>query len=240
MVRFSERHLRLRRSFALLLTMLLVAQLAVVGSQLSMLVAAESLMVGRVASDLDHELAVDSFLVCLPSLLKQSQDTPGHGSAATPAVRTMELIIGRCHILCEARSEAGKQSVTSRGSNINSLLRELARSNGLPLESIVLRPIAHPRGKKPWPEYFCFDQIIQPHEFEEIFHWRLSSSLLAKASGLTPRPTWSDLISLWHDGTGDTYGLTCVTTIGNDRRRWYVVCSISGDETKVLFRGTAS
>ena len=122
-----------RRSFALVLTIFLVALLATSGVGLALTAATESIATDWGARDLDHRLAVDSLLTCLPQLLRAQENTttsirpPGHPE---PIV----LRLSECRIQCTVRTERDKLPLGTEAAldTLIGRLRELARTHGRP------------------------------------------------------------------------------------------------------------
>jgi hypothetical protein len=222
-----------RRSFALILSIFLVAMLATTGVGLALTAATESITASWVAHDLDHQLAIDSFLVLLPQFLKAP-------SASTPLSflrddkRHFSIALTGCHVECEVVPEKNKLHIESHSDQSMARLREIARSHGLPEDNIKLRPILDDDGKTRLPKFVWFDQIIQPTEFEEIFQWVFPE---AGDKERVTRKTWSDLISFWSNVGESVLALEIETTIAADSRRWFVVVSTTGKNLEVLYRG---
>ena len=222
-----------RRAFALVLSIFLVAMLATTGVGLALTAATESITAVWVARDLDHRLAVDSFLAFLPQLLK-AQPTNSPWSSIMDDKRRFSLTLGDCHLQCEVKSEKEKLHIGSDSDQNLGYLREIARSRGLPEDNIKLRPILHSVGKTRLPKFVWFDQIVQPTEFEEVFRWVFPE---LDDHDTVKRKTWSDLISFWSDAGGTVLALEMETRIACDSRRWFVVVSIIGKDLEVLYRG---
>lgn len=221
------------RGFALVLTLMLVAMLATTGVGLGLLVSTEAVRSRAVSHALDHRLAVDSLLTFLPKLLAGESDRNHAGS--TDDVKHVLLTVGRVRVECLARPENGKMRVADASSGKRELpqLQELARSNGLSEQSVVLRPIVESGETRDWPSFLWFDQLIAPRDFEQTFRWRH-----ARKNDGEPhqRKTWSDLLTFWSTSS-QALGLEITTTIQADVRRWYVVVELSGDDVRVLYRG---
>src|SRR5512134_2415805 len=99
-----------RRSFALVLTLFLVALLAATGAGMALTAAVESVLMGQVAREIEHRLAVDSFLVCLPALLREGRKRsfgPGEGA---PHTMRLALDVGDVQVECEV-AEGGERIV---------------------------------------------------------------------------------------------------------------------------------
>lgn len=225
-----------RRSFALVLSIMLLVMLTTTGASIALTAASESTMTSWVGRDLDHRLAVDSFLVCLPHLLQTHNDVDPSSQSNQRAIR-LGLTFGNCRVKCDMRSEASKRLIA----NVSNLkltlaeLRTMARAHNLPPDNIKLRPVVAHRDTSDLPPFIWFDQVIEPTALEEIF--RLALLPDKDDSRATKRTPWSDLVSFWK-GAGDSlFSLDMETTIGNDSRRWYLVASLQGQDVELLYRG---
>ena len=218
-----------RRGFALVLALLLVAMLATTTMSLALLTSTESLAAGAVGRDLEHRLALDSFLARLPQL-----------RAAAPAlseergVTSLELAFDDVRVTCDMRSEAGKHQPASAGGadRAASTLVQLARTHDLPVENLCALPIVARDDGRELPAFVWFDQLIAQTEFEEVFRWRMRDKEQPKPS---TRKTWSDLLTFWSGQGGSVHGLEIQTQVGQEIRRWYVVAEVAPREVKVLF-----
>lgn len=221
------------RAFALVLSLLLVAMLATTGVGLGLLASTEVVRSRAVTHALDHRLAVDSLLTFLPKLLEGESDRNHSGSADD--AKHLVLQVGAVRVECFAHPENIKMSVAdgSLGNRILPRLRELAASNGLSEQSVVLRPIIESDETRDWPRYLWFDQIITPTTFEQIFRWRHAPM---QGRDARARATWSDLLTFWKT-SNRALSLEITTSIQKDIRRWYVVVDLAGDEVRILFKG---
>lgn len=216
------------RAFALVLSLMLVAMLATTSVGLGMLVSTETVRTRAVSRALDHRLAVDSLLAFLPDLLRGSVEQ-NHAVPADGA-KHLSLMVGPAQIECFARPENRKTRFAggAQDTRMVAQLHELARSNGLSEQSVVLRPIVESDETRDWPSFLWFDQLIDPMEFEQTFRWMHVDS--------RQRKTWSDIITFWNTSKQGLI-LEISTTIHVDVRRWYVVVELAGDDVRVLYRG---
>lgn len=218
-----------RTGFALVLSLVLVALLATTTMSLALLTSTESLAAGAVARDLDHRLALESFLACLPELKAAAPTSPAdHG------VTHMELAFDDVRVACDMRSEAGKHVTTATGTadRAASQLVELARTHDLPVENLRALPIVVRKNQQELPAFVWFDQLIAQTEFEEVFRWRVRNS---EQPGPSSRKTWSDLLSFWSGRRASLYGMEIQTRVAQETRRWYVVAELTPRNVKVWF-----
>lgn len=222
------------KSFTLVLTLFLVSIVAATGAALSYTATTESLIMEWVANDLDHQLALDSFLVCLPQLLAETKPSTQR-PRGNEAVRYISMEYGRARISCRVSPESGKFHVAKHitSEQLRAELLHLARSNGLSAENIRPQPVIGGKEADRTAAYYWFDQIINPTAFEEIFRW---SSPRPEGAKEPVKHTWSDLVSFWNTSQGDLLALEVETTIGSDSRRWYVIVRVAGAKTEVLCR----
>jgi len=215
---------------------MLVVMLTTTGASIALTATSELIMTSWVGRDLDHRLAVDSFLVCLPHLL-QAHNDPDPSSQSIQRTIRLGLTFGNCRVKCDMRSEASKRLIA----NVSNLevtlaeLRTMARAHNLPQDNIKLRPVVEHEDISGLPRFIWFDQVIEPTALEEVF--RLALLPNTDDSQASERRPWSDLVSFWK-GAGDSlFSLDMETTIGNDSRRWYLVASVKGQDVEVLYRG---
>ena len=224
-----------RTAFALVLSLLLVVLLTTTGAGLALTAAAESAMTASVARDLDHTLAVDSFLACLPQLMKAN----GQVKTEMPDrrdVRRFSLAFGHCQIDAELTPEQHKHRIGLNRPSDGLLpeLRAMARTHGLPERNVRLRPIVDQQNGRGLPPLVWFDQIVEPTQLEEVFHLGVPA---IDVSHTDRRPSWSDLISFWHTDSRQTYAIEMETRVQQDARRWYVVVSLTENDVQVHYRG---
>ena len=226
-----------RRSFALVLTMFLVALLATTGTGLALTAAAESIMVTWTGRDLDHRLAVDSFISCLPQL-RRAQPLETSAAADGSRAQRLRLTVGECELEGRIRPENGKLQLGAARSADQSAagLRQLAHAHGLPEENVKLLPIPPQREGATLPSLVWFDQVIQATQFEEIFRWAFPAPSDPRSPNATERTAWSDLISFWNAETESVLAIEIETRIGTDARRWYIVAVVADHDVRVLYR----
>ncbi|MBI4716621.1 MAG: hypothetical protein HY763_02360 [Planctomycetes bacterium] len=224
------------RSFALVLSLLLLAILAATGAALAALGGSEAIRAGRASRDLDHRLAAESVLEVLPELLQRAKSNPAAPEASSATI-TIRVRVGACDVVGDVQSEAGKMRVTALAADeMTARLRTLAVRHGLPPEDILPRPITRGAGTEGWPSVVWFDQLVRPRRFEELF--RMLPGDDRRAGLATPTTVWSDLVTFWGDGRRPVYSVHLATAIGADLRRWYAICELTGGATKVLFLGS--
>ena len=218
-----------RRGFALVLSLLLVALLATTTTSLALLTSTESLSAGAVGRDLDHRLALESFLACLPKLRAATPTSPNDRG-----VTRLGLAFDDVRVDCEMRSESGKHLPASTGAadQTASALVQLARTHDLPVENLRALPIVADKDRRELPAFVWFDQMIAQTEFEEVFRWRTQDREQAEPS---TRTTWSDLLSFWSGRGGSIYGLEIQTQVARETRRWYVVAELTSGDVAVWF-----
>ena len=229
--------MRQHRSFALVLSIMLVVMLTTMGASIALTAASEAAMTSRVGRDLDHRLAVDSFLVCLPHLLRALTDTDPSSQSSQRKIR-LNLTFGNCRVECDMKSEASKRLITNALNLEVTLteLRTLARAHNLPPDNIKLRPVVEREDTSGLPRFIWFDQVIAPTQLEEVF--RLSLPPNTGDSQAKERRPWSDLVSFWKGAGDSVFSLDMETTIGDDSRRWYLIVSVRGQDVEVLYRGS--
>ena len=189
----------------------------------------------RAAGDLDHRLAVDSFILFLPELLAQ-RDASEDRRAPSAGPRMIDAHIGTCRIAGRLHPDTGKLR-PARNSNDGRFLgrlQEIARANGLPEESLIADPVLRLPETEGWPAFLWFDQLISPTTFEEIFRLYLPNP-----TGVEPdsRKTWSELLTFWGADRGRVVAVELQTVLGSDTRRWYLVLELSNQKARVLYRG---
>lgn len=221
------------RAFALVLSLMLVAMLATTGVGLGLLASTEVVRSRSASHALDHRLAVDSLLTFLHKLLEGESDR--HHSGTADAAIHIVLQVGTVRVECFAHPEEAKMRISdgAGGNRILPRLRELAVSNGLSEQSVVLRPIVESDATRDWPSYLWFDQLIAPTTFEQTFRWRHSPM---QGRDARRHKTWSDLLTFWNTSSR-ALSLEITTSIQKDIRRWYVVVDLAGDEVRVLYKG---
>jgi hypothetical protein len=222
-----------QKSFALVLAIFLVTLLVTTGAGLAITATAESVTAAYVARDLDHRLAVESFLIFLPRLL-DAQQHPAQPAGGKRDKRHLELMFGNCHVRCEVAYEKGKLNLATASQETLPRLRALARSHGLSEADIKLRPVVQTNETPKLPTFVWFDQIVQATNFEEIFHRAIPGPTDQRPA---ERMTWSDLISFWDVGDSTVLALEVQTTMGIDIRQWYVVVLVDAENVKVLWQG---
>jgi hypothetical protein len=219
-----------RRSFALLLTLYLVAMLAASGTALAFTAMTETVLAHWSGNDLDHKLLMESLVVCLPHLLKQrTRAATATDGRAHEHVTVAELPGGRVAFVM--RPERGKFAVASQPqeSQLRARLEQLAREHGLDAENIQLAPVTVEESA-PRQSYYWFDQVIDADEFEEVFRWRFHGTEDAAHA----RPAaWSDLLSFWSAASGELYSLELETSVGTDSRRWFLVVRMEGAKASI-------
>ena len=223
--------MRRPKSFALVMTLLLVVLLATTGAGLSLTTASERVLVAWVARELDHRLALESFLRLFPELMAHAQTESVHQSKGGSAT-LYELSFANCRVIGRARPEKGKLQL-GMNSQVNvGRLRDLARANDLPGDNIQPLPIQDNENFLSPYRFVWFDQIVAQTEFEEVFPWRIDT----KADENNRRRPWSDLVTFWPTDSGTVLGLTIWTTVDSDEREWYVIVRIRGRKIEELFR----
>jgi hypothetical protein len=221
-----------RRAAVLVLTLLLLALLAAGGSALSVMGAVESVAGDRVAATLQHTLAVESLLACLPAL-RAARPLSGQDDEADAGGERLELTVGRCQVRCVIRPESVKLQLGSDPGTEDTArrLRELARAHHLPEEDVRSLPVAAQTDGPRVAALAWFDQIVQPTEIEEVFRWRFRDDVdPADVEG----KTWSDLVTFWRSPSGEPLALEVETRIESDSRLWYVVVTTDGHSSTVL------
>jgi hypothetical protein len=224
------------RSFALVLTLYLIVLLATTGAGLAFTASVESVLAGRTADDLDHLLAIDSALTCLPLLLLEPSSRPSAPGSSPAAVRRVEATFGPCRVTADVRREREKFSPRA-GEAVDSVrarLRELARRHGLPEENVVVWPLVTPPQAPRLRAFMWFDQVVKPMGLEDVFRWRLPAE---ESSPSRAKKTWSELLTFWSGRSGETLSVDLQTHIENDVRRWYVVVSVQNNRFGVLHWG---
>ncbi len=216
------------RSFALVLTVLLVTLLVATGAGVALTAMTESTAAGWAARDLEHRLALDSLLVCLPALMQSESAGTSNGKIESRR-RYYELSVGRCDIRSSTQSEKHKLQISKASGSVADRLQELAREHKLLAANIRSAPIVAIEDAAV-PRYVWFDQLVEPTEFEEVF-WRRP---LDEVSRLDQK-TWADLVSFWGGQTGESYSVDVETRIGHDARRWYLIVLIVNGKAKVVY-----
>ncbi len=224
-----------RRGYALVLSLFLIGLLAASSGGLAMLTATESIRSAWVARDLDHRLAVESLMACLPDLLAKPNDAPTDIENKTNE-RVLRLTLGDCAVMCRVTPEAGKlnMSAGSQARDASDQLRALGQTNGLPPEHVQFTPIVDSQKTRGWPKALWFDQVVRAHDIDEMFPWPVDNPAVKPKS---PKPSWSDHLSFWPAAQGQTWSLLVTTSIEADRRRWYVVATIVDGRAHPLYLG---
>ena len=227
-----------RGGFALVTVVLLVALLASTGVGLAQFSVSHRHRAIRSAATLDHEMAVESFLVSLPHL---KVTTTGVDEAVeAPPLR---LQVGSVSVQCRVTREKSKTRLSgiSEGKATADQLRRLASEHELPVDHVLIRPVVKSDDTKNIPALVSFDQIVRPTGFEEVYHREpiVAEQFLDVVAhqSTNKRPeNWSDLVTFWQDKKHDLLGLTICTKLGTDQRWWYVVCYIDDGKTHTVCR----
>ncbi|MGD2111017.1 MAG: hypothetical protein PVI86_16695 [Phycisphaerae bacterium] len=222
-----------RTSFALVLVLFLVVLLATTGAGLALTATTESVTAAYVARDLDHRLALESFLLYLPELLERGETSPEPG-ARSDVRRRLKLAVGDCRVRCLITPEKEKLHLASASQDVAARLRELARAHKLDAANIRLRPIQPREDTETLPQFVWFDQVVEAADFEEIFRWVIPD---AGDRTQAESKTWSDLISFWGTGQASALALEIQTKVEADVRRWYGVVSVADDNVRVHWLG---
>ena len=224
-----------KTGFALLMTVFLIALLTATGVGVSMTAMTENINTQRASRNLQHSLAVDSLLACLPAALEHPQPGASVGSEE-PAARRVHLEIGPCRVDALVRDEAPKWQPPPGLSPEQAMgeLKALASANGLAAENLRIRPIVEENRESSSPTFVWFDQFVERSGFEDVFRWDFPGP---DEEHVEPKKCWSDAVTFWGDASGEVVSIEVRTRIGDDSRQWYLVASIENDEARELYRG---
>ena len=220
-----------RRSFALVMTLCLLVLLATTGAALCVTGAVEATACAAMAASFEHELAVRSMVLCLPSL-RRHLIQPSEQEDRTTEER-YAVTIGLCDVKCRLRSERGKVQLRSAppSTETEQMLRRLANDNGLPAEHVRLQPTSPEPIRKELGSFAWFDQVVRTSELGEVFRWRSPEPSSDRG---TSRKTWSDLVTFWSSSGAEVLSLEIETRIGNGTRSWYVIVELGSSGPKIL------
>src|ERR1043166_2458757 len=159
------------RSFTLVLTLFLAVMIVVTTGALALTGSVESLAASQHAELFEHELAVDNYVACLPQLLKTAHEASGDH----PKTLRLEMSYNSCTMTGLVSSEGDKLNLatTTDLASLAAKLRDLAQRNGLPEASVRILPLAKEPASAMGNRLFWFSQIVQPTQYEEVFHWAI-------------------------------------------------------------------
>lgn len=184
-----------QRSFALIVTLMLVVLLATTATQLVTATSVEALRVSRGASTPAHELAVDSVLMVAAERLRnhptvvRDLDRLGH--------HVFEIHLGECHVHCRIVDDGAKFDVAAFAADgqshlLTRKLRMLSRSFGLTGTLVRLRPVVTDSDSQP-RRYVWFDQLLDDPNPSALFDWTRNGQ----------RVVWSDVVTCFGGGVVD-------------------------------------
>lgn len=223
-----------RPGVALVLCLFLLTFVVTALSALTLLAATETVRSDHVAIDLDHELAVNSFIEVLPELMK-TQGNRERRSAGDHNETVYSLAFGYSLVKCRMTENKSKMLIHTNATvpSLGSRLLSLARTNALPAEDVALRPIMESPETNHWPRLVWFDQLIVQREFEEVFRRRPIEGDEASSD----HRSWSDLVTFWKAASATVVDLDLETRVGSSVQRCFAVVALAPGRIEVLYRG---
>lgn len=194
-----------RRSFALLLSLLLIGLVMAITAELVTATSTASVVSARRARTLAHDLAVDGAMLVLADRLGDDENNPWIAALdANGVVTRIDFAIGEVVVTCAVRDDGARFNPLQfqddpQRPRLERKLALLATKLSLPPARVELRPIVTERARPAAVRYRSYDQLLDDLEPESIFRWD------ERVDSERGKLAWSDVVTLWGDGRIDLW-----------------------------------